>query len=97
MQPGEGKSPCDQAGPFSLSSQLLGEPNSLTLKLLAANSGTTPPSLHKPPYSTASPLCTHTPLPTHTLTHLHPELGRSGGVEDAEGRGGGGVPCLHHH
>lgn len=55
IQRGEGKSPCDQAGPFSLSTQLLGEPNSLTLTstqsplLLQTQDRSHPPPPRPPP------------------------------------------------
>lgn len=77
MRQGEGKSPCDQTGPFPLSAQLLRETNSLTLTLFAANSGPLPsPPTPEPPYSTASPL--RPPFPSNT--HWHPNLQREGGV-----------------
>lgn len=82
MRQGEGKSPCDQTGPFPLSAQLLRETNSLTLTLFAANSGPLPsPPTPEPPYSTASPLRPPPSLPTHTGTLICRERGGMGGVE----------------
>lgn len=86
IQRGEGKSPCDQAGPFSLSTQLLGEPNSLTLThfhtvtAAATNSGplsppTTTSSSFSPSYLTAQHhLFATIPPIWNTLTHLHPQI-----------------------
>lgn len=79
MRWGEGKSPCDQTGPFSFSSQLLGDPNSLTLTHAAANSGLPLPPPLIPPTLNYLIAQQHLSAPPNPLdTHLHP--GGGGGA-----------------
>lgn len=76
MRQGEGKSPCEQRGPFPLSAQLLRETNSLTLTLFAANSGPLP----SPPPLSHLTAQHHLCPPLLSNTHWHPNLQREGGV-----------------
>lgn len=98
MRRSEGKSPCDQTGPFSFSSQLLGDPNSLTLTHAAANSGLPlPPPLIPPTlnYLTAQHhLSAHPPPPTPLMhTCILSWRGREGGGGVDGGGGGATLPA----